>query len=646
MKPIDCDETENLRVNLLTQEIKFAKMLAGNTFDGALKEKHIDKLSIWLKNRAACTEEFTDKDCLRIWKGLYYSMWMSDKPIPQENLANKIAGLLNSFDQIEASLQFFAAFLKTMAMEWNSIDQWRIDKFMMLVRKVTREVLRILQTNNWNDEAIEKLNQTLSKTVLGAEFHVPRGLFMHFTELFFEEVAKVSNGEIEADSITKLLKPFMFYVASQSDYKLIQFVVRQVFNHLLFQSESGREYKEKFDAWKSMNFPGKSIDELVLEEPEETDEKANGEEENGDGEDEDGSDNSEDVQDETEIKSKPAMDPRAGRVDVVMPEIKFDPLEIVSQLEDLKYKKFTRVRNRKCIDRITTTYKKFASGVFPIGIQKIKIDRDELEVPDVEEKAEELLEFENELYGKQRELKKINKRKRKKIVSDQTLFDEFQAKSSKIAKIKHDANLWTEEDITEENGAETPAKKSKKAKKVEPKETVSAAETPKNAKKHKSSEWGAPLADGEVEYFIPSKKQQLNGVLRVTKTADSVAEHVITPKGDKPKVNGTEANVSAENETPKKSPKVKKSKAENIITSVANGTDTNVSANIKETPKKSPKVKKPKAENVTPVTNSKTPKTPEPSKSTPELNSSPKTASDKKTKQRQRRPLRNVSKSH
>lgn len=56
MKPIENDETENLRVNLLTQEIQFAKMLAGNTFDSALKEKHIDKLSIWLKNRTACTE--------------------------------------------------------------------------------------------------------------------------------------------------------------------------------------------------------------------------------------------------------------------------------------------------------------------------------------------------------------------------------------------------------------------------------------------------------------------------------------------------------------------------------------------------------------------------------------------------------------
>lgn len=178
---------------------------------------------------------------------------MSDKPLPQENLATKIANLMHSFDRIEASFQFFGAFLKTMANEWNGIDQWRIDKFMMLVRRVTREMIRIIQQNDWNDDAIEKLDGTLKKTVLGND-HVPRGLFMHFTELFFEEVAKVSNGEIEPEHVTKLLQPFMFYVASQGDYKLIQFVVRHVFNHLLFQSECGREYKEKFDVWKSVKF--------------------------------------------------------------------------------------------------------------------------------------------------------------------------------------------------------------------------------------------------------------------------------------------------------------------------------------------------------------------------------------------------------
>lgn len=180
-------------------------------------------------------------------------MWMSDKPLPQENLATKIASLMHSFDQIDVKLQFFAAFLKTMANEWNGIDQWRIDKFMMLVRKVTREVIRIVQQSDWNDEVIDKLNKTLSKTILTNDILPPRGLFMHFTELFFEEVAKISDGEIQPDRVTQLLQPFMYYVASHGDYKLIQFVVRNVFNHLMFQSELGREYKEKFDAWKAVS---------------------------------------------------------------------------------------------------------------------------------------------------------------------------------------------------------------------------------------------------------------------------------------------------------------------------------------------------------------------------------------------------------
>lgn len=57
MKP-EQNETEasDFRVKLLTQEIKFAKMLAGNEFNTAIKEKHIQKLSTWLKNRTACSE--------------------------------------------------------------------------------------------------------------------------------------------------------------------------------------------------------------------------------------------------------------------------------------------------------------------------------------------------------------------------------------------------------------------------------------------------------------------------------------------------------------------------------------------------------------------------------------------------------------
>lgn len=296
------------------------------------------------------------------------------------------------------------------------------------------------------------------------------------------------------------------------------------------------------------------------------------------------------------------MDPRAGRVDVVMPEIQFDPNGIVQKLEDLKYQKFTKTRNRKCIDRVLTTYKKFATGVFPIGIQRIKVDRDEIELPDIEEKAVDLLEFENDLYGKQRDLKRLTKRKRRRIVADAKLFDEFQAKSEKVAKIKNQANTWTEEDISIDGNVvdDEPAKKKKKKKNNKESTDSVTADTStkshspatvdaeqKTDKKHKTAEWEKPLADGEVEYFIPAKKQQMNGVPHITKTADSISVHAITPKANKPKLNGVSADNN-ENQTPK----LKKIKQNAVATPTTPATNAEQKVN---TPKRSSekKVKSP-----------------------------------------------------
>lgn len=194
---------------------------------------------------------FTNNDCLRIWKGLFYSMWMSDKPLPQENLATQIASLIHCFENPKVSIQFFAMFLKTMSTEWNSIDQWRIDKFMMLVRRVTREMFIELKDNEWNADLLTDFAEKLKDTVLDSS--TSRGLFMHFAEIYLEEVAKVTSGKIETTALTQLVQPFIYFIATQPDYKLVRHVLRNIFNHLLFQSDMGRDYKEKYDAWKAVS---------------------------------------------------------------------------------------------------------------------------------------------------------------------------------------------------------------------------------------------------------------------------------------------------------------------------------------------------------------------------------------------------------
>jgi len=73
---------------------------------------------------------------MRLWKGLYYCMWMSDKPLVQEELAEELGSLIHCFPDIKVGIQFFRNFLETMCLEWFGIDQWRIDKFMMVSRLI------------------------------------------------------------------------------------------------------------------------------------------------------------------------------------------------------------------------------------------------------------------------------------------------------------------------------------------------------------------------------------------------------------------------------------------------------------------------------------------------------------------------------
>jgi ribosomal RNA-processing protein 1 len=129
---------------------------------------------------------------MRLWKGLFYCMWMSDKPLVQENLSEQLAGLVHLFDDPAISLQFFKAFLKTMSLEWFGIDQWRIDKFMMLIRRFVRQTLFVLKNNEWKDELVDLFVQAIDQTVLDTESVPLCSLTMHFNDIILEELGKVS----------------------------------------------------------------------------------------------------------------------------------------------------------------------------------------------------------------------------------------------------------------------------------------------------------------------------------------------------------------------------------------------------------------------------------------------------------------------
>jgi ribosomal RNA-processing protein 1 len=192
-------------------------------------------------------------DVLKLWKGLFYALWMCDRPLPQQALAQDLADLIYVLpDRPDGQeevvvVAWLRGFWATMAREWTGIDVLRLDKFLLLVRRVlgaslawmkvredgesgqkkrkssgkekkktsrwdTRKVDAVLgvlgdypfvleedaktRTQEDADEETEKTGDGAEKTELTPKF-VPVGLKLHVLDIWVDEAEKV--GLLEDD---------------------------------------------------------------------------------------------------------------------------------------------------------------------------------------------------------------------------------------------------------------------------------------------------------------------------------------------------------------------------------------------------------------------------------------------------------------
>ncbi|XP_065089768.1 ribosomal RNA processing protein 1 homolog [Ochlerotatus camptorhynchus] len=528
---------------LIAKELKFVKSLAGN--DVKLRRKVMKNLKIWLATRSRSSFAFTDTDFLRLWKGLFYCMWMSDKPLTQENLADEIASLVRCFDDLSVALQYFGTFLETMCIEWFGIDHWRMDKFMMLVRRCTRQMLTMLHEAQWPMDQVSAMMKHIEKTILNAD-KSPFGLTKHFDDLLLEEIAKVCDGEIEPEIVHLIVNTYAIRLLSTNDMRMIKHITSSIFHPLLYQSELGQDYQEKFDLWKKTNFITGNIDDVDFE--------VRYEREDGEQGDEDGSEG-------RHNDKEKVFDPRAGQVDVVINEIRFDALKIVEMFENNRFKPFVTSKGKKQMKMLVKQYKKFSEGMFPLGIQSMESIAKKDYAVDIDEQIGELENYQKELVGdkgskkqKRKELAKlksqevnasaktsesnvwteteetpkdskreptdtaVSKKKTRKKISKTQIKEE----KLKKLKIKRDAKLEAIKQRKQESKSKKPKVilEQKQEDLILPKSdgkvTSSEPNAPRPTKQKGAfevkDEWSEPLKEGETEYFIPSRKTKLKEI--------------------------------------------------------------------------------------------------------------------------------------
>lgn len=234
---------------------------------------------------------------------------------------------------------------------------------------------------------------------------------------------------------------------------------------------------------------------------------------------------------ETEEKS---LDVRAGRVDVVLHELKFDAAAIMALFEKYRFKEFTNGKSRRAIKAVLTKYRRYADGDFPLGTRRIETARDvreKFEPFDADAKAEELLQLEEQMVEESAYLPPKVKRKlewkKKRLHSGANDDDEQPKKKAKVEKNPLEVKPLKKKKKPapiDFNPLEKPLKKKKETsganlleklspkKKKKPKNTETnplEQQPPKKSKKNAGDDWSRPLEDGEVEIFLPSRKNKL-----------------------------------------------------------------------------------------------------------------------------------------
>ncbi|EWC43994.1 hypothetical protein DRE_01346 [Drechslerella stenobrocha 248] len=171
------------------QQTPFVKQLAAN--DRPTRDKAVESLKTYLSS----SRTFTPSDFLKLWKGLFYCMWLSDRPRTQQRLADELASLVDVIKP-QNVYTFLEAFWATMTREWTAIDSLRMDKFMLLVRRYLGASLRYLHGKDWDSQDVRSNNSILESLPLHpTNLKMPDGLRYHLLDIYVDELVKVAKIE-------------------------------------------------------------------------------------------------------------------------------------------------------------------------------------------------------------------------------------------------------------------------------------------------------------------------------------------------------------------------------------------------------------------------------------------------------------------
>ncbi|KAG6028638.1 hypothetical protein E4U41_000626 [Claviceps citrina] len=165
-------------------QMPFIKNLASS--DRKLRTQSLATLQTFLSTKPSLSLP----EALKLWTGLYYALWMTDRPRAQQALAAELAALPSGLPPSSRE-PFLRAFWQVLSRQWTQIDALRMDKFLLLVRRVFAAHVRCARESRWRGRDAEAVLDVLEQECFDVrERGVSLGLRLHVLDLWVDELER------------------------------------------------------------------------------------------------------------------------------------------------------------------------------------------------------------------------------------------------------------------------------------------------------------------------------------------------------------------------------------------------------------------------------------------------------------------------
>jgi ribosomal RNA-processing protein 1 len=131
------------------QKTPFVRELASS--DRKTRDKALESLTLFLKAR----KDLSLLELLKVWRGLFFCFYHSDRPLTQQALARALSYSLVPSLPRESRLRFLRAFWITIGTEFHNLDRLRLDKYLFLIRCYVSVAFEIYLKGKINDKSGE-----------------------------------------------------------------------------------------------------------------------------------------------------------------------------------------------------------------------------------------------------------------------------------------------------------------------------------------------------------------------------------------------------------------------------------------------------------------------------------------------------------